>query len=87
MLGILAATVLYAAVAAIAGMAGLKALKKVEPTKFPATSEELSRDWDAISAALSPEVGEAAEDDPTEGAVVGEHEVAQLERRLRGEPE
>ena len=86
-LGILAATLLYAAVTAVAGMAGLKALKKVEPTKFPATSEELSRDWDAISAALSPEVGEVAEDDPTEDAVVGEHEVAQLERRLRGEPE
>ena len=88
-LGILAATVLYAAVTGIAGLAGLKALKKVEPTKFPATSEELSRDWDAISAALAPkvEVGEAAEDDPAEDAVVGEHEVAQLERRLRGEPE
>jgi ABC-type multidrug transport system fused ATPase/permease subunit len=84
-LGILAATVLYAAVAAIAGMAGLKALKKVQPTKFPATSEELSRDWTAISEALSAEVSELAE--LPEDGDIGEQEVEQLERRLRGEPE
>ena len=41
-LGILAATVLYAAGTAIAAMVGLKALKKVEPTKFPATSDRKS---------------------------------------------
>lgn len=86
-LGILAATVLYAAGAAIAAMVGLKALKKVEPTKFPATSEELSRDWDAISAALSAEVAEVADEDVTDEPVIEEREVAQLERRLRGEPE
>ena len=86
-LGILAATVLYAAGTAIAGMVGLKALKKVQPTKFPATSEELSRDWSAISAALSEDVGEVVEGELPEEAGVGDHEVAQLERRLRGEPE
>lgn len=86
-LGILAATVLYAAVTAIAGMAGWKALQKVEPTKFPATSEELSRDWRAISAALSAEAEPAAGDEPLEDEVIGEREVEQLERRLRGEPE
>ena len=86
-LGILAATVLYAAGAAIAGQYGWKALTKVEPTKFPATSEELSRDWSAISAALSAEVEAAAGDEPPEEEGIGEREVEQLERRLRGEPE
>ena len=86
-LGILAATVLYAAVAAIAAMTGLKALKKVEPTRFPATSEELSRDWAAISAALAAEATALTDEDGPEEPVIGEHEVAQLERRLRGEPE
>jgi uncharacterized membrane protein YqjE len=86
-LGILAATVLFAAGTAIAGRAGWKALTKVEPTKFPATSEELSRDWSAISAALAANVDAAAGEEPLEDEVIGEHEVAQLERRLRGEPE
>ena len=86
-LGILAATVLYGAVTALAGMVGLKALKKVQPTKFPATSEELSSDWSAISAALSAGVSDVAEDGPPEDAPIGEQEVEQLERRLRGEPE
>ena len=86
-LGILAATVLYAAGAAVAGMVGLKALKKVQPTKFPATTEELSRDWSAISAALSLEVTDVEDADTSEDQGIGEREVAQLERRLRGEPE
>lgn len=86
-LGILAAAVLYAAGTAIVGRLGWKALTKVEPTKFPATSEELSRDWSAISAALSAEVGAETGDEPPEEEVIGEQEVEQLERRLRGEPE
>lgn len=86
-LGILAATVLYALVTAICAMAGLKALKKVQLTKFPAMSEELSRDWEAISGALAAETGELGDEVAPVEAVIGEREVEQLERRLRGEPE
>jgi len=86
-LGILAATVLYAAVTAIAAMTGLKALKKVQPTKFTATSEELSRDWEAISSALAGPASGVSDEDVPEEPVIEEREVEQLERRLRGEPE
>lgn len=86
-LGILAAVVLFAAGTAAAGWFGWKALTKVRPTEFPATFEELARDWSAFSAALSAEADLASGGEEPEDEVIEEREVEGLERRLRGEPE
>lgn len=87
-LGILAAMLLYAAGAAAAGYFGWKALSQVKPTEFPATSRELARDADAISAALmqdaDPEEGPEDPYVPTpSGDVDSEIDVRDLEARLR----
>jgi hypothetical protein len=49
-LGILAALALYAGGAAFAVSAAVKALRGVKPTEFPASRDELRRDWRAVSA-------------------------------------
>lgn len=80
-LGILGAMVLYGAGAAGAGWFGWKSLSRVRPLEFPAVSEELSRDWKAVSASLSEEEEPAAP-----GAVRRsgtEEDVEDLEQRFR----
>jgi hypothetical protein len=82
-LGILAALVLYAALCAAAGWFGWKAISRVRPGEFPATAEELGRDWEAIRSSLVPE--EEPEDDlQPEGGPPDEEEIEDLEKRLRG---
>lgn len=65
-LGILAALVLYGAGAAAAAVAGVKALTRVKPFEFPAASEELRRDWNAVQASWSAD-GEGEDDAPLPG--------------------
>ena len=88
-LGILATTLLYAAGAGVAGRVGWQALSRVRPSEFPATAEELERDWNAVSAILSDPPGPSEEDGEPEGGdeEVDEREIEELERRLRGEPQ
>ncbi len=82
-LGILAATLIYAAGAWAAGRFAWKSLSRVRPDEFPATTRELERDWEAIRDALAadPE-GEA--DSRASGPVPDDVEVEHLEARLRG---
>ena len=82
-LGILAALVLYAALCAAAGWFGWKALSRVRPGEFPATAEELGRDWEAIRSSLAPEA-EPEDDLEPEGGPPDEEEIEDLEKRLRG---
>jgi membrane protein implicated in regulation of membrane protease activity len=82
-LGILAALVLYAALCAAAAWYGWKALSRVRPGEFPATAEELSRDWEAIRSSVAPEA-EPEGDLPPEGEPPDEEAVEDLEQRLRG---
>jgi len=80
-LGILAAVVLYGVGAGVAAWLGIQKLSRVRPSEFPATSAELSRDWQAISTALAPETPS----DPDDAVPPGEAKaVADLEERLRG---
>ncbi|HWZ85909.1 MAG TPA: phage holin family protein [Thermoanaerobaculia bacterium] len=79
-LGILAAVVVYGAGAAGAAWLGVTTLMRVRPFEFPAAAEEISRDLEAVAAAVAPETG--AEDDGFE-AGVDEKAVADLENRLR----
>jgi hypothetical protein len=81
--GVLAAFVLYAAVAAAAGLLGTKALSRVKPFDFPVTSEEIRKDWSALRASVKPEP-------PDPGAEREENELARphtvrddLEARFR----
>ena len=67
-LGILATVVLYGAGASGAAWAGIRAFSRARPFDFPATAEELSRDRDALSAALAPPEPEAE----SEAEVAGE---------------
>ncbi len=53
--GVLAAFVLFAAVAAGAGMFGMKALSRVKPFEFPVTSGEIRKDWNALWSSANPE--------------------------------
>ena len=78
-LGILGAMVLYAAGAAAAGWFGWKALSRVRPLEFPAFTQELSRDWDAVSASLSEDEPEAA----AGRATAAQEAVEDLEERFR----
>jgi hypothetical protein len=81
--GVLAAFVLYAAVAAAAGFLGTKALSRVKPFEFPVTSEEIRKDWSALVSSANPEP-------PGPGPASGETELASaqtlrddLEERFR----
>ncbi len=58
--GLLVAFVLYLAVAAGAVAFGIKSLSRVRPFDFPATSEELKKDWSAIRRSASPGEGVVA---------------------------
>ena len=62
-LGILVAVVLYAAGAVGAAWFAFRSLARVRPLEFPAVSEELARDWQAVADSLSPEPEPDAEDD------------------------
>jgi hypothetical protein len=61
-LGILAAFVVYGAGAAFAVTAAIRSLRSIKPTEFPVSTEELRRDWNALSDSFSP----AAETGPSE---------------------
>jgi uncharacterized membrane protein YqjE len=52
--GILGAFVLYLVVAGVAVMLGVKAFSRVRPFHFPATSEELRKDFSALRRSTSP---------------------------------
>ena len=54
-LGILVAVILYAVGAVAAAWVAFRALTQVRPLEFPAVTEELARDWEAVAASLSPE--------------------------------
>ena len=73
-LGVAATLVLALGVAAAGGYAGWKALAKVQPFDFPATTSELSRDFEALSAAIAP----APESEDSGGGAA-----ADLEERFR----
>jgi len=62
-LGILVAIVLYAAGAVAAGWFAFQSLARVRPLEFPAVTEELARDWQAVAASLSPEPEPDEDDD------------------------
>ncbi len=65
--GVLAAFVLFAAVAAAAGVFGVKALSRVKPFDFPVTSEEIRKDWSALWSSANPQPsGPAAAPEKTE---------------------
>jgi hypothetical protein len=88
-LGILGALVIYAAVAVGAGYFAWKSFSEVKPKEFPATSRELTRDVEAIRAALAqdpdPEDG-LESDEPlpyARGGDESEGDVSDLEARLR----
>ncbi len=51
--GLLAAFLLYAAVAATAAWVGSKALSRVRPLDFPLTRDGLVKDWEAIEASAT----------------------------------
>jgi hypothetical protein len=70
--GVLAAFVLYAAVAAVVGALGVKALSRVKPFDFPVTSQEIRKDWSALKSAANPEP-------PAPGAASGETELARAQ--------
>ena len=72
--GVLAAFVLYGAVAAAAGALGVKSLSRVKPFDFPVTSEEIRRDWSALKSSANPEP-------PAPGAASGETAVARSQSR------
>ncbi len=75
-LGILATLILYAAATAILARIGWNALTRVEPLDFPATRDELVRDWEAVQSALSEEPGLEAE-------AQAEADTVDLEERYR----
>jgi len=81
-LGILLAVVLYGAGAAAAAWLGVRWLSRVRPLEFPVASAELSRDFEAIAAALAPPV----EPLPEEGEIPTEEDAAaarEFEDRFR----
>jgi uncharacterized membrane protein YqjE len=53
--GLLAAFVLYLAIAGAAVTLGVKSFSRVRPFHFPTTSEELKKDWSAIRRSASPD--------------------------------
>lgn len=52
--GLLAAFVLYLVIAGVAVWLGVQAFSRVRPLDFPATSEELKKDWSALRRSTSP---------------------------------
>jgi hypothetical protein len=60
-LGILAAFVLFGAGAGAAVLAARRALTGLKPFEFPAASEELRRDWNAVRESWAPEASLSAE--------------------------
>ncbi|HEY2798495.1 MAG TPA: phage holin family protein [Thermoanaerobaculia bacterium] len=89
--GILGALVLYAAGAGAAVAAAGKWLKGVKPTEFPASADELRRDWRAVSeswraeseAAAGPEVVVPPPRPPDALGTLREDRVENLEDRYR----
>ncbi len=81
-LGILATLVLYAAATVVLARIGWSALTRVEPFDFPATREELVRDWEAVQSALSADPGTEGEADDG-GADEAEAAAIDLEERYR----
>ena len=83
-LGILGALVLYGVGTAAAVMIASNALRRVKPTEFPASAEELRRDWRTLreswSAPTPPGESEAA---PPEAPIPG----APADRRTDGRVE
>lgn len=85
-LGILAAFVLYAALAALSAWRASKVLAQVRPGEFPVTRDELRRDAEALRASLSFDGGSEDEEDADEPARTvagGAAEVEDLEARFR----
>jgi len=83
-LGILAALVVYAAGTAVLARIGWNALTRVEPLDFPATREELGRDWDAIQSALSADPDPEPEGEADDGGEAeAEAAAIDLEERYR----
>jgi uncharacterized membrane protein YqjE len=90
-LGLLVVLLLYALVAGISGAVGWRALRRVRPGDFPATREELRKDWDALQLAkeedfprddrFGPEA--AGKRDPRDAEMLDED----LEARYRAEAE
>jgi hypothetical protein len=78
--GILAAFVLYLAVAAAAAVYGVKSLSRVKPFEFPATSGELRKDWEALRASAAPEPTPGEPSEPPPGSPPTEDD---LEARYR----
>jgi hypothetical protein len=77
--GILAAFVLYLAVAAAAAVYGVKSLSRVKPFEFPATSGELRKDWAALCASAAPEPAPGEPPEPPASPPAGDD----LEARYR----
>ena len=82
-LGILAAFVVYAALAGLLAWRGSRSLAEVKPGEFPATREELRRDAEALQAALSLGLDDDAEEESERAVRGGEAEVEDIEARFR----
>lgn len=88
--GIFATLALFAAGAAGAAFAGVKAFTRVRPTEFPASTQELRRDWSALRASWSvgsepfPDAGPIPPSGPGAGGPRGsEDSLEGLEDRYR----
>ena len=83
--GILGALVLFAAGGGAGGWLGVKALSRVRPFAFPASQDELSKDWRAVRASWSLDGSPASEGAalPIQSAAVREAAVDDLEERFR----
>lgn len=80
-LGILAALLLYGAAAAVFARLGWNALSKVAPFDFPATREEIARDWAAVREAACD--AEEAPEAGTESSGEDAGSVEDIEERFR----
>jgi len=86
-LGILAAFVLYAALAALFAWRAVKVFALVRPGEFPVTRDELRRDADALRESLSfdgaADDDEEDQDEPARTVARSAAEVEDLEARFR----
>ena len=80
-LGILVAVILYGAGAAVAIVIAWKALTRVRPLEFPAVTQELARDWQAVAESLSP--ADEADDDAAGADGEDGNAIVDLEERFR----